>query len=160
MATTDSRIAIVDIDQMTAAQAAAAINTEIEALETAGFVVREQRTVSLGPDRNPKQFVLLLGLLAAHLDSAVAPPMQVASGTFVAGTATIAAGITVTADTDAFVIPSAVLTGSTNVGCPAHLKASNVVGGPGVGSVTLNVLGDDGAIDSDAAGDFAVLLVN
>jgi len=69
MATTDSRIAIVDIDQLSAAQAAAAINTEIETLETAGFVVREQRTVSLGPARNPKQFVLLLGLLSEHLDS-------------------------------------------------------------------------------------------
>jgi len=159
MATTDSRIAIVDIDQLSAAQAAAAINTEIEALETAGFVVREQRVVSLGPARAPKQFVLLLGMLSTHLESSPTPPIQRASGTFALGTATIAAGITVTADTDVFVIPSAALTGSTNVGSPAHLKASNVVGGPGVGSVTLNMLGDDGAIDADAAGDFAALLV-
>lgn len=86
--------------------------------------------------------------------------LQVAGGTFVAGTATIAAGITVTANTDAFIVMSAVITGSANVGGVAHLKASNVVGGPGVGSVTLNILGADGALDADAAGAFRVLLVN
>lgn len=86
--------------------------------------------------------------------------VQVAGGTFVNGTATINTGIVVTADTDAFVIMSAVITGSTNVGAPAHLKASNSVGGAGVGAVTLNILGDDGAVDGDAAGAFRVLLIN
>ena len=86
--------------------------------------------------------------------------LQVAGGTFASGTATINAGIVVTADTDAFVIMSEVITGSTNVGAFAHLKASNSVGGAGVGAVTLNVLGDDGAVDADAAGAFRVLLVN
>lgn len=86
--------------------------------------------------------------------------MQVAGGTFAAGTATINTGITVTASTDAFVVMSAVVTGSVNVGCFAHLKASNVVGGAGVGAVTLNILGDDGAVDGDAAGAFRVLLIN
>ena len=86
--------------------------------------------------------------------------IQVAGGTFAAGTATIAAGIVVTASTDAFVVMSAVITGSTNVGTVAHLKASNVAGGAGVGAVTLNILGDDGAVDADAAGAFRVLLVN
>lgn len=86
--------------------------------------------------------------------------MQVAGGTFAAGTATINTGITVTANTDAFVLMSAVITGSANVGTVAHLKASNSVGGAGVGAVTLNILGDDGAVDGDAAGAFRVLLVN
>jgi len=86
--------------------------------------------------------------------------LQVAGGTFATGTATINAGIVVTADTDAFVIMSAVVTGSANVGGVAHLKASNVVGGAGVGAVTLNILGADGAVDADAAGAFRVLLVN
>lgn len=86
--------------------------------------------------------------------------LQIAGGTFAAGTATINTGITVTADTDAFVIMSAVVTGSTNVGGIAHLKASNVVGGAGVGAVTLNILGADGNVDGDAAGAFRVLLVN
>lgn len=86
--------------------------------------------------------------------------MQIAGGTFAAGTATINTGITVTASTDAFVVMSAVVTGSSNVGCFAHLKASNVVGGAGVGAVTLNILGDDGNVDGDAAGAFRVLLIN
>lgn len=86
--------------------------------------------------------------------------MQVAGGTFASGTATINTGIAVTASTDAFVIMSAVVTGSVNVGCFAHLKASNVVGAAGVGAVTLNILGDDGAVDGDAAGAFRVLLIN
>jgi len=87
-------------------------------------------------------------------------PFQVAGGTFVDGTATISAGIIVTANTDAFVVMSAVVTGSTNVGGVAHLKASNVVGGAGVGEVVLNILGADGLLDADAAGAFRVLLVN
>lgn len=86
--------------------------------------------------------------------------LQVAGGTFASGTATINSGITVTASTDAFVIMSAVVTGSTNVGTVAHLKASNVAGAPGTGAVTLSILGNDGAVDADAAGAFRVLLVN
>jgi len=87
MATTDSRMAIVNIDQLTEAQAETAINAEIEVLETAGFVVREQKVVSLGPAQSPKTFVLLLALLATHLDAAV-PNVQSAEVTLVAGTAT------------------------------------------------------------------------
>jgi hypothetical protein len=86
--------------------------------------------------------------------------VQVAGGTFASGTCTINTGITVTASTDAFVILSAVVTGSTNVGTPAHIKASNVAGAPGVGTVVLKILGNDGAVDADAAGAFRVLLVN
>lgn len=85
--------------------------------------------------------------------------MQVTGGTWVAGTATIAAGITVTAATDAFVVATSAITGSTNVGCFQHVKASNVVGGPGVGSIIIRLLGDDGAVDADAAGTFRALLI-
>jgi hypothetical protein len=98
--------------------------------------------------------------LADNLAGGNIARLQVAGGTFAAGTATIATGITVTASTDAFVIMSAVVTGSINVGCFAHLKASNVVGAPGTGSVIVKILGDDGAVDADAAGAFRVLLVN
>jgi hypothetical protein len=97
---------------------------------------------------------------ALEAKTAAVALFQTAGGTFVSGTATIASGITVTADTDAFVVMSAAITGSTNVGGIAHIKASNVVGAPGVGSVTLNVLGADGAIDTDAAGAFRVLLID
>lgn len=91
--------------------------------------------------------------------SALLGSIQVAGATFGSGVATISAGITVTADTDAFVVMSTVIAGSVNVGGVAHLKASNAVGGPGVGAVTLNILGSDGAVDADAAGDFRVLLI-
>lgn len=86
--------------------------------------------------------------------------LQLASGTFVSGTATISTGIVVTADTVAIPVNTAAVTGSTNVGTPHHLKASNSVGGAGVGSIVMQMLGNDGAIDTDAAGAFSVLLIN
>lgn len=89
--------------------------------------------------------------------------LQLATGTLVAGGAVLGGGggtITVTALTRAFPIPGAVVTGSTNFGSLAHLFASNVVGGPGTGAVTINALGSDGAKDTDAAGAFACLLIN
>lgn len=104
---------------------------------------------------DPQRAGVMEGLLAGGVSR-----IQVAGGTFASGTATINAGITVTAATDAFVIMSANVTGSINVGCLAHIKASNVVGAPGVGAVTLRILGNDGAVDADAAGAFRVLLVN
>jgi hypothetical protein len=85
---------------------------------------------------------------------------QLASGTLVAGTATIATGITVTAATRAFPIPSATITGSANFGSLSHPIASNVAGAPGVGAITVRALGNDGALDADAAGAFHVLLAN
>ena len=68
MATTESRMSIVDIDQLTTAAAQTAINAEIEVLELAGFVVREQKVIKLGPARAPKEYVLLLGVIPSHLD--------------------------------------------------------------------------------------------
>lgn len=87
---------------------------------------------------------------------------QVVTGTLVAGTATVTvgAGQAVTALTRAFPTPSAAITGTTNFGGLAHIFASNVVGGSGVGQVVINALGDDGAIDVDAAGTFAAILIN
>lgn len=68
MATTESRMSIVDIDQLSQAAAITAINAAIEVLEIAGFVVREQRVIKLGPAHAPKEFVLLLGVIPSHLD--------------------------------------------------------------------------------------------
>jgi len=79
---------------------------------------------------------------------------QAISGTLVAGECVIATGITVTADSKAEVIPSAVITGSTNFACLAHLVASNTPGAPGVGAITIQALGANGAKDVDAAGTF------
>lgn len=88
--------------------------------------------------------------------------IQLVTGTFVSGlcTVTVGAGQTVTAATRAFPVMQAVVTGSTNVGGIAHMFASNVVGGSGVGQVLFRVLGADGGTDVDAAGAFAALLIN
>jgi hypothetical protein len=99
-----------------------------------------------------------LAELAAEMGNVT--KLQIAGGTFASGEMVISAGIVVTADTDAFVIMSEIITGSSNVGGIAHLKASNQVGAAGVGSVTLNILGADGAKDADAAGAARVLLIN
>lgn len=69
MATTESRIAIVDINQLSAADAATAVNAAIETLETSSFVVREMKNQQLGTKQDPKDFVTILGILAEHLDS-------------------------------------------------------------------------------------------
>lgn len=100
--------------------------------------------------------------VAAILSPGGVTKIQVVTGTLVNGTATITvgAGQTVTAATKAFPIMSAVVTGSTNFGCLAHLIASNVVGGSGVGQVVIRALGNDGAQDVDAAGLFAAILIN
>lgn len=104
-----------------------------------------------------------LAELAAKFAAGLTPAitkLQIASGTLVAGEATINTNIVVTANTRAFAIPTANVTGSANFGSLAHIAASNVVGGAGVGSVLIRALGNDGAKDADAAGAFAVLLVN
>ncbi len=68
VASVESRMSLVDIDQLNIVAATSAINTEIIALEGEGFVVREHRIIALGPKHNPKQYVLLLGVLPSHLD--------------------------------------------------------------------------------------------
>ena len=88
--------------------------------------------------------------------------VQFVTGTLVGGTCTVTVGANqaVTALTKAFPIPAAVITGSTNFGSLAHLIASNVVGGSGVGQVVIRALGNDGAQDVDAAGTFHAFLVD
>lgn len=86
--------------------------------------------------------------------------IQLTTGTLASGTCTISTGIVVAAGTKAFAVPAANITGSTNFGSLAHIIASNNVGGAGVGSIVIRALGNDGAVDADAAGTFHVLLVN
>ena len=88
--------------------------------------------------------------------------IQLVTGTLVGGTCTVTvgAGQTVTANTRAFPVPMAVVTGSVNYGSLAHIFASNVAGGSGVGQVIIRALGSDGAQDVDAAGAFAAILIN
>jgi hypothetical protein len=103
-----------------------------------------------------------LAEIAAIVSPGGVTKIQVVTGTLVGGTATITvgAGQAVTAATKAFPVMSAVVTGSANFGSLAHLIASNVVGGSGVGQVVIRALGNDGAQDVDAAGLFAAILIN
>jgi len=70
MATSESRIAIVDIDQMSASAAATAINAAIETLEAAGFVAREIKTEYVDVPGKPKHMATILAALPEHLASA------------------------------------------------------------------------------------------
>lgn len=103
-----------------------------------------------------------LAELAAIVSPGGVTKIQVVTGTLVGGTCTVTvgAGQAVTAATMAFPVMSAVVTGSANFGSLAHLIASNVVGGSGVGQVVIRALGNDGAQDVDAAGLFAAILIN
>lgn len=88
-----------------------------------------------------------------------APAMQAVDATLVAGTVTIAAGITVAADSEVIPVLIGALTGSTNFGSLGELKASRVNGAPGVGTVVIQAYGADGALDSDAAGAIRVVIL-
>lgn len=103
-----------------------------------------------------------LAEIAAILSPGGVTKIQVVTGTFVSGlcTVTVGAGQTVTAASKAFPCMSAVITGSSNVGGIAHMIASNVVGGSGVGQLLFRVLGSDGTTDVDAAGLFAAIVIN
>lgn len=103
-----------------------------------------------------------LAEIAAILSPGGVTKIQVVTGTFVSGlcTVTVGAGQTVTAASKAFPCMSAVITGSSNVGGIAHIIASNVAGGSGVGQLLFRVLGSDGATDVDAAGLFAAIVIN
>lgn len=101
----------------------------------------------------------LAGIFAAGLTPAITK-LQIATGTLVAGEATISTNIVVTANSYVIAMPTANVTGSTNFGCLSNTRASNVVGVAGAGSVLIRALGNDGAKDADAAGAFVALIIN
>ena len=101
----------------------------------------------------------LFAKFAAGLTPAVSK-LQIATGTISAGEATISTNIVVTADSYVLAMPTANVTGSTNFGSLANIRASNVVGAAGTGSVLIRALGSDGAKDADAAGAFVALIIN
>lgn len=101
----------------------------------------------------------LFAKFAAGLTPAITK-LQIATGTLVAGEATINTNIVVTANSYVLAMPTANITGSTNFGCLSNTRASNAVGGAGVGSVLIRALGNDGAKDADAAGAFVAFIIN
>ncbi len=101
----------------------------------------------------------LFAKFAAGLTPAITK-LQIATGTIASGEATINTNIVVTANSYVLPIPTANVTGSTNFGSLANIRASNQVGGAGVGSVLIRGLGNDGAKDADAAGAFVAFIIN
>lgn len=91
--------------------------------------------------------VAALAAVGADLEAAV----QSGTLAIVAGTGTVAAGITLTADSRILVTLKGRPTGSTNFA--GHAVTARTPGGPGVGAFTVEFLIATGAIDSDAAGD-------
>lgn len=81
-----------------------------------------------------------------------APGFQTGAATLSSGTITVNTGITVAANSEVIPIEIGAITGSTNFASLRELKASRVNGGPGVGTIVLEAVGDDGAKDADAAG--------
>lgn len=104
-----------------------------------------------------------LAELAAKFAAGLTPAitkLQIATGTLVAGEATINTNIVVTANSYVIAMPTANITGSTNFGSLSNTRASNVVGVAGAGSVLIRALGSDGAKDADAACSFVALIIN
>lgn len=91
--------------------------------------------------------------------AAAAPAMQAVNATLVAGTVTIAAGITVAANSEVIPLLIGPITGSTNFASLEELKASRVAGAPGVGTVVIEALNNSGALDVDAAGAIRVVIL-
>jgi hypothetical protein len=90
--------------------------------------------------------------------AASAPGMQAVNATLALGTITISTGITVAADSEVVPLQIGAITGSTNFGSLRELKTSRVAGAPGVGTVVIQAVGNDGALDADAAGAIRVLI--
>ena len=104
-----------------------------------------------------------LAELAAKFAAGLTPAitkLQIATGTIVAGESTINTNIVVTANSYVLAMPIANITGSTNFACLSNTRASNSIGGAGVGSVLIRALGSDGAKDADAAGTYVALIIN
>jgi hypothetical protein len=91
--------------------------------------------------------------------AASAPGMQAVNATLVAGTVTVSTGITVAATSEVIPLQIGAITGSTNFGSLRELKASRVNGAPGTGSIVIQAVGNDGALDVDAAGAIRVVIL-
>lgn len=87
-----------------------------------------------------------------------APAMQAVAATLVSGTIEITEGIVVAANSEVQPILIGNITGSTNFATLRERKASRVNGADGVGAITVDAVGSDGLLDSDAAGAIRVLI--
>lgn len=102
---------------------------------------------------------ILAQAAAQAASAAITPGMQAIDATLVAGTVTIATGITVAANSEVIPLLIGAIAGSTNFASLRELKASRVNGAPGVGTVVIQAVGADGALDVDAAGAIRVVIL-
>lgn len=104
-----------------------------------------------------------VGIAALEADvtalQAAAIAMQAADVPIASGTGTLAAGITIAANSEVLIKAKSLVTGSTNFASYEEDESARVVGGPGVGSVTINALGNDGNVDADAAGTVRIVIL-
>jgi hypothetical protein len=123
--------------------------------KTSNSGARRVAGVCLNVDSELGVQILINAALNAALDADQSDSLasfQAGAATLVAGTVTVATGITVSADSEVIPIAIGAITGSTNFGSLRELKASRVNGAPGVGTIVLEAVGADGAKDVDAAG--------
>lgn len=85
--------------------------------------------------------------------------IQAGDATLASGTVTVNTGITVTTSSEVIPVGIGPLSGTTNLAGLYELKASRVAGGAGVGTIVLRAMGDDGAIDADAAGAIRYVII-
>lgn len=122
-----------------------------------GDLVRAPSTTVVHVDIRPQ--ISLRAALSATVGGLGAPSMQAVDATLALGTITISTGITVASDSEVIPLQIGAITGSTNFGSLRELKASRVNGAPGVGTVVIQAVGNDGALDADAAGAIRVLIL-
>jgi len=135
----------------------AAVNTDNSGVNAyLGDLVRVPSTTVVHVDVRMSNS--LRAALQAQVDGLGAPSLQAVNATLASGTITISTGITVAANSEVVPVLIGAITGSTNFASLSELKASRVNGAPGVGTVVIRALGNDGAIDADAAGAIRVLI--
>jgi hypothetical protein len=134
----------------------AAVAADLAALTAADIPIVDAGTLYTAT--NVETALAEVRTLADEIEAA-APGMQAVNATLSSGTITISSGITVAANSEVVPLLIGALSGTTNFGSLGELKTSRVVGGPGVGTVVIQAYGDDGALDSDAAGAIRVVIL-
>lgn len=157
-------LAVADTTALQAISAAARANNPIVLKLDTGTIW----TFASGSSASASDWVIVPGagtgrwirnhVSLADLTTLKVPGMQAVNATLASGTVTINTGITVAAGSE--VVPQFIgdITGTTNLAGLREVKASRVNGAPGVGTIVVTAVGDDGLIDSDAAGAIRVLI--
>lgn len=112
----------------------------------------------IAPNSAPKGTATLAEILQALIGTGLGSKFQSGSGTLVAGTFTVSAGIELTANSRIVVSHDGRPTGSANYAGLA--VTTRTPGASGVAAFTVEALIADGTIDSDAAGDVDWIIID